>query len=104
MPESKKRVKKRVKSYTPPAAVKGEPVAKKKKPLNKQQIAIYVISILVILSMAVGFLVGNGRGRSAVTPTASSQQVVTKTPQAGTPAPNGTAAATPAPTSAGSSK
>ena len=66
MPVSKKRVKKsqKRKSYGPPPS-KSE-IVNKKKPLSRQQIAIYVVSTLIILSMAIGFIIsGLGGGATA---------------------------------------
>ncbi|GAB4426152.1 MAG: hypothetical protein Fur0044_24190 [Anaerolineae bacterium] len=40
-----------------------------KKKLSRQQIIIYVISIVMILSLAISYLVGNGRGVAAPGPT-----------------------------------
>lgn len=81
MPVSKKRKPKNNKRTTPPqkavtttsgsAAAAGKKDDSKKKKLSKQQIAIYVISAVMILSLAVGYLVGNSRsgGRGAPAPT-----------------------------------
>jgi hypothetical protein len=67
--------------------------------LSTQQIIIYVISALVVLSMAIGYLVGNSRRASSVpTPT--------MTTVASTPAPDASSTdevlptSTPAPTQA----
>ena len=51
--------------YGPPPA-KSE-LTNKKKPLSRQQIAIYVVSTLIILSMAIGFIV-SGLGGGATAP------------------------------------
>lgn len=67
MPVSKKRVKKSQKrkpAAPPPSRAE---LSTKKKPLNRQQIAIYVISALVVLSMAVGFII-SGLGQTPTTP------------------------------------
>ena len=65
VPVSKKRVKKkdqRKSAGPPPPKSQATP----KKSLSRQQIAIYVISALIILSMAVGFIVsGMGGGGTA---------------------------------------
>jgi hypothetical protein len=80
VPVSKKRKPKQNKRTTPPkktaatptsggsAAAAGKADGSKKKKLTKQQIAIYVISVVMILSLAIGYLVGNSRGRSGVIP------------------------------------
>ncbi len=91
MPVSKKRKPKR--RYTPPArssapgAVSGANGGKSglapKKKLSTQQIIVYVISALVVLSMAIGYLVGNNN-RPGATPRTSATVVVD------TPAPGAT--------------
>jgi hypothetical protein len=58
VPVSKKRKKKRSSPAAGPPPPKAEVVTRKKK-LSKQQIAIYVFSILVILSLALSFLISN---------------------------------------------
>ncbi|MEW5961638.1 MAG: hypothetical protein AB1801_28305 [Chloroflexota bacterium] len=87
MPVSKKRKKK---SFSPPPPPKSGAVAvPKKKKLTTQQILIYVISGLMILSLAIGFLVGNTR-RSQAVPTAAPQSTIlleTPAPAESTPAP-----------------
>lgn len=66
VPVSKKRKKKR--SYSPPPP-KIKTAAPKKRKITTQQIIIYVISGLMILSLAIGFLVsGSGTTRTAPTP------------------------------------
>lgn len=73
MPVSKKRKKRKIKS--------GPPLPKSEKPakkhLTKQQILIYIISIAMILSLAVSFIVGSGsrRGILPSNPTPQSQTV-----------------------------
>ncbi len=66
MPVSKKRIKKsqKRKPVTPPPS-KAE-ISNKKKPLSRQQITIYVISALVVLSMAIGFII-SGLGTTPTT-------------------------------------
>jgi hypothetical protein len=61
-------------------------LAPKKKKLTRQQILIYVISGLMILSLAIGFVVGSGR-RSRSVPTAVPQSTILLE----TPAPTGQA-------------
>jgi hypothetical protein len=74
VPVSKKRKKKRSAPAAPPPP-RAEVVTRKKK-LSKQQIAIYVFSALVILSLALSFIIGN-RNTPAVSPDASTGQGVT---------------------------
>ena len=59
MPVSKKRKKKRTKPTGPPPPKHAKPAKKK---LTRQQILIYIFSALIIMSLAIGFIVG-GRGR-----------------------------------------
>lgn len=59
------------------------------KKLSKQQIIIYVVSILVVLSMAISYLVGNS---------APPAPVSTSTPAASTPAPTSQSGDSAAPT------
>lgn len=82
MPVSKKRKKKRTKSYGPPPSKKE--LAAKSKGFSRQQILIVVISALVILSMAIGFVVsGFGRTSRAVQPTSNvGQEILLPSPQA----------------------
>lgn len=89
MPVSKKRIKKsqKRKPAAPPPS-KAE-ISSKKKPLNRQQIAIYVISALVVLSMAVGFVV-SGWGRSPSTTTQSGADNANIQELLATPAPSDT--------------
>jgi len=57
-------------------------VGSKKKKLNKQQIAIYIISALVVISMAVGLLL-SGNSRRTPVPTAAPinvEDLLTETP------------------------
>lgn len=56
MPVSKKRKKKRTKSVSPPVS-KEVVVARKSGKLSKQRLALYIISALVVLAMAVGVIV-----------------------------------------------
>ena len=71
MPVSKHRKKKKQKKSGPPPP-KSLATPKKKK-LTTQQILIYVISALVILSMAIGFLASGGSRRTRVQTTPSPQ-------------------------------
>lgn len=81
MPVSKKRKKK---TYSGPPLPKGKKAtAPKKKKITRQQIIIYVISGLMILSLAIGFL-ASGSGRSQPPPTVAPQEVLA------TPAPEDT--------------
>jgi hypothetical protein len=85
VPLSKKRVKKKEQRKSagppPPKSV----VQSKKKSLTRQQIAIYVISALIIISMAVGFIVsGMGGGQpTSVPPSDASQELILPTPEDG---------------------
>lgn len=85
MPVSKKRKPKYNKKSAPPyqktaiatgvtPAATGKSAGSPKKKLSKQQIIIYVISAVVILSMAISYLVGNSgsSGRGAPAPTSAS--------------------------------
>ena len=58
VPVSKKRKKK---TYNGPPPPKGKSAAPKKRKITKQQIIIYVISGLMILSLAIGFLASGTR-------------------------------------------
>jgi hypothetical protein len=84
VPVSKKRVKKDQRKSAPPAPKTLTPAKKK---LSTQQILIYVISALVILSMAIVGLAGTGRSvsptptPSALTTPATSESAATATPQ-----------------------
>ena len=84
VPVSKKRKKNNSSSSrrpgTPPVA-KVE-LAKKKKPMSRQQIGIIVISVLVILSMAVGFLVSGSRRSQPVPQTSNTTVQETVAPTA----------------------
>ena len=71
MPVSKKRKKKQ--RSTPPPPKSSKPIAPKKKKISRQQIIIYVISGLMILSLAIGFLASGSR-RSSVPPTPVPQE------------------------------
>jgi hypothetical protein len=64
VPESKHRKKRKQKKAGPPLP-KSVTAAPKKK-ITRQQIAIYVISALVVLSMAVGLLLSGGSSRAPV--------------------------------------
>ena len=66
MPVSKKRKKKQ--RISPPPPKSSKVAAPKKKKITRQQIIIYVISGLMILSLAIGFL-ASGSGSSSVPPT-----------------------------------
>jgi hypothetical protein len=73
VPVSKKRKKK---TYSGPPPPKGKKAAApKKKKLSRQQIIIYVISGLMILSLAIGFLASGSR-RTQVPPTAAPQELL----------------------------
>ena len=87
MPVSKKRVKKEQRKSAPPAPKSLTPPKKK---LTTQQILIYVISALVILSMAIGFLASGSGTPVYPTPTPSALE----TPAGGE---SGAATATPQP-------
>jgi hypothetical protein len=78
VPVSKKRKKK---TYSGPPPPKGKKAAPKKKKLSRQQIIIYIISGLMILSLAIGFVAGRGR-RTQVPPTSAPQDLIA------TPAPD----------------
>ena len=78
MPVSKKRKKK---TYSGPPPPKGKAAAPKKKRITKQQIIIYIISGLMILSLAIGFL-ASGSQRTPVPPTPLPQDLLA------TPAPD----------------
>ena len=69
MPVSKKRKKKGQKPQGPP--VKSGVVAKPK--LSKQRILLYIISAVMIISLAASFLVGAGGGHTGVTNQAAPQ-------------------------------
>jgi hypothetical protein len=74
VPVSKKRKKKRSSPAAGPPPPRAEVTTRKKK-LSKQQIAIYVFSVLVILSLALSFIIGN-RNTPAVSPDVSTGQGV----------------------------
>lgn len=80
MPVSKHRKKKKQKKSGPPPP-KSMATPKKRK-LTRQQILIYVISTLVILSMAIGFLASGSsrRGRVQTTPSPPGQNFLLGTP------------------------
>ena len=71
MPVSKHRKKKKQKKSGPPLPKSLTATPKKK--LSTQQILIYIISALVIVSMAIGFLAGGSSRRAGVQPTPSPQ-------------------------------
>ena len=71
MPVSKKRKKKQRSSPPPPKSSRA--AAPKKRKITKQQIIIYVISGLMILSLAIGFL-ASGSGGTQVPPTPVPQE------------------------------
>ncbi len=79
MPESKKRKKKRTKSFGPPPSK--QELSTKKKGLTRQQITIYVISALVILSMAIGFIVSGSGSTTVPDTTNGAQEFIVPTPQ-----------------------
>jgi flagellar basal body-associated protein FliL len=88
VPESKKR--KKNSSYRKPSAppVAKAELAKKKKPMSRQQIGIIVISVLVILSMAVGFLFSGSSTSQPVPQTSSTgQEILVSTPAPDSAAP-----------------
>lgn len=77
MPVSKKRKKKR--SYSPPPPSSKAAVPKKRK-ITTQQLIIYIISALMILSLALGFLLSGSR-RTRVVPTSAPQDnILLETP------------------------
>ena len=80
MPVSKHRKKKKQKKSGPPPPK--SLAAPKKKKLTTQQILIYVISALVILSMAIGFLASGSSRRTSIqrTPSPPSQNLLLGTP------------------------
>jgi hypothetical protein len=83
VPVSKKRVKKKDqrKSSGPPPPKSA--IQEKKKPLSRQQITIYIISALIIISMTVGFIVsGMGGGQPQPTvPEDAGQELIISTPE-----------------------
>jgi hypothetical protein len=84
VPVSKKRKKKRSSPVAGPPPPRAEVTTRKKK-LSKQQIALYVFSVLIILSLALSFIIGNNT--PAVPPDVSTGQGViapTATPGADT--------------------
>ena len=70
MPESKHRKKKKQRKTGPPPPKSMANAGPKKKKLSKQQITIYVISALVVISMAVGLLASGNSRRTPVPTTA----------------------------------
>ncbi|RMF04777.1 MAG: hypothetical protein D6768_02415 [Chloroflexi bacterium] len=83
MPVSKKRVKKNQRKPTGPPISKKE-LANRKKPMSRQQIGIIIISALVVISMAIGFIVsGAGRGSSGASPSGSGTATILSTPAHG---------------------
>ena len=94
MPVSKHRKKKKQKKMGPPPPKSVANAGPKKKKLTKQQITIYIISALVVISMAVSLLVRGGSRRTPV-PTAAPINVENLLNE--TPSPEGDAgsAATP---------
>lgn len=82
MPESKHRKKKNQRKTGPPPPKSVVNAGPKKKKLTKQQITIYVISALVVISMAVGLLL-SGESRRASVPTTAPidvENLLTETP------------------------
>lgn len=85
MPVSKKRVKKNQRKPTGPPISKKE-LASRKKPMSRQRIAIYVVSALIILSMAISFIVsglGGGTPSQTGSTDASSGEIILSTPAPG---------------------
>ena len=82
MPESKHRKKKKQRKTGPPPPKSVVNAGPKKKKLTKQQITIYVISALVVISMAVSLLVRGGSNRRPVPTTApvNVENLFTETP------------------------
>jgi hypothetical protein len=76
VPVSKKRKKK--KSYSPPPP-KSKVAAPKKKKITTQQIIIYIISALMILSLALGFLLSGSSTQAVPTP-APQDNILLETP------------------------
>jgi hypothetical protein len=77
VPVSKKRKKKQRKG-PPPSKSRAVP---KKKKITKQQILIYVISGLMIISLAIGFLAsGSTRVRPTATPLPQNSNILLDTP------------------------
>lgn len=105
MPVSKKRKKKRSAPAAPPPP-RAE-VATRKKKLSKQQIAIYVFSVLIILSLALSFIISNNTpavspdvstGQGVIAPTATSGAEAEENEQGG--AESAPSETTPEPTTA----
>lgn len=88
MPVSKKRKKKNQRKPTSPPISKKE-LANKKRPMSRQQIGILIISALVVISMAIGFIVsgaGQGGGSTAghgASDTSQGQGIILSTPAPG---------------------
>jgi hypothetical protein len=76
VPVSKKRKKKRSSLAAGPPPPRAEVTTRKKK-LSKQQIALYVFSVLIILSLALSFIISNNA--PAVAPDVSTGQGVAPT-------------------------
>jgi hypothetical protein len=72
VPVSKKRKKKK---YSGPPPPKGKAAASKPGKITKQKIIIYIISGLMILSLAIGFL-ASGSGTTQVPPTPGPQDLI----------------------------
>lgn len=80
MPVSKKR-KKKQSSGPPPAKNKAAVAATpKKKKLSRQQIIIYVISGLMILSLAIGLIATGSTRRAQPTPVPQESNLILETP------------------------
>jgi hypothetical protein len=79
VPVSKKRKKKKQRKSGPPPP---KSLAAPKKKITRQQILIYIISALVIISMAIGFLASGSRRsvRTAITPSPQDQNLLLDTP------------------------
>ena len=97
MPVSKHRKKKKQRKTGPPPPKSMVEAGSKKKKLNKQQIAIYIISALVVISMAVGLLL-SGNSRRTPVPTAAPINVENLLNE--TPSPEGDAGSDAAPVEA----
>jgi len=97
VPESKHRKKKKQRKTGPPPPKSVVNAGPKRKKLNKQQIAIYIISALVVISMAVGLLL-SGNSRRTPVPTAAPIDVENLLIE--TPAPEGDAGSDAAPVEA----
>lgn len=85
MPVSKKRKKKNQRKPAGPPVSKKE-LANKKRPMSRQQIGILIISALVVISMAIGFIVsgaGQGGGSNGASDASQGQGIILSTPAPG---------------------